>query len=271
MRILVRGSGDIASAVAHALFTAGHGVALHDGQEPDVARRLMSFADALFDGAAELEGVVAVRTDLDGVGGALGGRRFVPITTASLDALLAAVEWQALVDARMRKREIPEDQTGLAPLTIGLGPNFVAGVTVTAAIETRWEDLGRVILDGPTMPLSGEPRAIAGRGRERYVYAPAAGRFVSRRRIGEPVAAGDLVGGIGDLALTAPIDGAIRGLSRSGVTARCGAKIIEIDPRGPAAVTGGIGERPRRIAQGVVDALGLLSLPIMVGGATPAA
>jgi xanthine dehydrogenase accessory factor len=271
VRILVRGSGDVASAVAHALFSAGHAVALHDGQEPNVARRLMSFADALFDGVAELDGVMAVRTDRDGVAAALGRRGFVPITTAPFEALLDMVGWQVLVDARMRKREVPEPQIGLAPLTIGLGPNFVAGETVTAAIETSWEDLGRVVLSGPTLPLSGEPRAIAGKGRERYVYAPLAGRFASQRRIGEPVAAGEVVGWIGDVPLAAPIDGAIRGLSRSGISVACGAKIIEIDPRGPAAVTGGIGERPRRIAQGVVAALSRLSCLVPADGAPPAA
>lgn len=271
MRILVRGSGDIASAVAHALFTAGHAVALHDGQEPNVARRLMSFADALFDGVAELEGVIAVRTDLDGVAVALGRRGFVPISTAPLPALLAAVDWQVLVDARMRKRSVPERQIGLAPLTIGLGPNFVAGETVTAAVETSWDDLGRVVLSGATLPLSGEPRAIAGKGRERYVYAPVAGCFVSLRRIGEAVAAGEPVGRIDGTPLTAPIDGAIRGLTRSGVAVDVGAKIIEVDPRGPAAVTGGVGERPRRIAEGVLAAVARLRPTASVEGATPAA
>lgn len=258
MKVLVRGSGDVGSAVAHALLAAGHAVAIHDGQEPNAPRRLMSFADALFDGVAELEGIAAVRTDLAGVAAALGRRSFVAVTTAPLESLLAAVAWDALVDARMRKREVPERQTHLAPLTLGLGPNFVAGDTVTAAIETSWDDLGRIVLRGPTRPLTGEPRAIAGKGRERYVYAPVAGRFASDRAIGEAVRAGETLGRIGATVLAAPIDGAIRGLSRSGITVAMGAKVIEIDPRGPQAVTGGIGERPRRIAESVVAALAQL-------------
>lgn len=260
MKVLVRGCGDIASAVAHALFSQGHAVAMHDGREPTASRRLMAYSDALYDGVAELEGVVAVRTDCDGVAAALDRRTFIPITAAPFAEVLAATRWDALVDARMRKHEVPERQLGLAPLTIGLGPNFVAGETVTVAVETSWDALGRVVLAGPTLPLSGEPRAIEGKGRERYVYAPVAGRFRSERAIRDVVAVGEVIGHVGDVPLAAPIEGAIRALSRSGIEVAVRAKIIEIDPRGPAAVVGGIGERPRRIAAGVLEAVMRLAL-----------
>ena len=57
-----------------------------------------------------------------------------------LGDVLAAVLPDVLVDARMRKRAQPETQRGLAPLTIGLGPNFVAGQTTDLAVETQWGD-----------------------------------------------------------------------------------------------------------------------------------
>ena len=57
--ILVRGSGDVGSAVAHALFRAGHRVVLHDIPKPAHPRRGMSFTDVLFDGVVELDGVRA--------------------------------------------------------------------------------------------------------------------------------------------------------------------------------------------------------------------
>jgi xanthine dehydrogenase accessory factor len=50
----------------------------------------------------------------------------------------------------MRKRDVPEVQRGLAPLTIGLGPNFLAGGNVDVGIERHWDDLGRVIREGST-------------------------------------------------------------------------------------------------------------------------
>lgn len=51
-RVLVRGAGDIGSAVAVHLFHAGHAVAIHEGQRPTTSRRGMAFADAVFDAEA---------------------------------------------------------------------------------------------------------------------------------------------------------------------------------------------------------------------------
>lgn len=252
---LVRGSSDVGSAVAHALYSAGCRVAIHDEPEPSAARRLMAYSDALYDGHAELAGVAARRCAVEDLADALHCRAFIPVTAAPLDDTLRAVAWRALIDARMRKRAVPEDQTALAPLVVGLGPNFVAGGNVHVAVETSYEDLGRVIRDGATLPLRGEPRPIAGTGRERYVYAPVAGYFEALLGIATPVTAGQPVARIGTTILCAPIDGAVRGLARSGIPVQVGAKVIEVDPRGPSAVTGGIGERPRRIAQGVLEAL----------------
>jgi hypothetical protein len=57
--ILVRGSGDVGSAVAHLLFTEGYAVLIHDSAQPTATRRKMSFCDAVFDGSAILAGVQA--------------------------------------------------------------------------------------------------------------------------------------------------------------------------------------------------------------------
>jgi xanthine dehydrogenase accessory factor len=255
--VLVRGANDVASAVAHRLFTAGYAVVLHEEAEPTAARRGMAFADAVFDGSAELEGVTAVR--VDGPASAvrlLRDREAVPLAVGDLAALVAAVRPHVLVDAWMRKRAVPEDQRGLAPLVVGLGPNFVAGGNVDLAVETSWADLGRLVEHGPTLPLAGEPRPIAGVGRERYVYAPRAGLFRTARKVGDPVRAGDAVAAIGDETVEAPIDGVLRGLTRDGVRVAAGTKVVEVDPRGAeGAALRGIGERPGRIADAVLHAI----------------
>jgi len=156
----------------------------------------------------------------------------------------------------MRKRAVPERQRGMAPLTIGLGPNFIAGETVDLAIETIWGDrLGAIVETGPTLPLDGEPRAIGGVGRARFVYAPAGGRFETSARIGDRVEESAVIATVGGVALHAPIEGVIRGLTRTGVKVDIRTKVIEIDPRGDPAAAFGLGERPRRIAEGVLKAL----------------
>ena len=58
---IVRGTGDVGSAVAHVLFRAGYRVILHDDPEPAHLRRGMAFADALFDGIARLDNLLGKR------------------------------------------------------------------------------------------------------------------------------------------------------------------------------------------------------------------
>ena len=159
--ILIRGTGDVASAVAHLLFMQGHRVLCHDISGPAYSRRGMAFVDAVFEGAATLDGVLARRVvNLEAVAHMLGCRKAVAVTTAEFQIVLDTIGPSVGIDARMRKRAKPEKLLGLAPLTIGLGPNFIAGETVDIAIETAWSDaLGELVERGPTRALAGEPRA----------------------------------------------------------------------------------------------------------------
>ena len=240
--ILIRGCGDVASATAHILFTAGYAVVIHDSTQPATTRRKMAFCDAVFDGTAEVDGVFAkLCNDVSELNVRLAAHDTVTVTTLDLSEVLAALKPEVLVDARMRKHEQPEVQITLAPFTVGLGPNFFAGTTVHAAVETR--------------PLEGEPQTIAGHARDRYVYAPAAGIFRTTKQIGDVVSAGQAVAHIGEVSLYAPISGILRGLTRDGVPVAKKTKVIEVDPRGAQAQIIGIAERPRRIAQGVFEAV----------------
>lgn len=252
---LVRGSGDIASAVAHALFTAGYGVVVHDVPAPTCPRRGRAFVDALFDGHSRLEGVEArLAGDLASLARIVDGGELIGITAVDFEAVLGALRPVVLVDARMRKRQVPEGQRGLAPLTIGLGPNFVAGETTDLVVETAWGAcLGEVIFRGPPLPFTGEPRAIAGHARERYAYAPVAGRFETAGALGAPVLRGHELARIGEIVVRAPLDGVVVGLTRSGVAVPVGAKILEVDPRPDPALAYGIGERAGTIARGVLS------------------
>lgn len=250
---LVRGCGDIGSAVAHALFSAGHAVLIHDVADPSFARRGMAFTDAMFDGVAILEGIAGRRTgDLFSIRWMLDRREEIPLVAESFTKILEHLRPDVLVDARMNKRSIPEKQFGLAPLTIGLGPNFVAGETTDLVVETAWEVLGRIIESGSSLPLAGEPRPINGHGRERYVYAPTDGLFETDCKIGASVAKDQPVACIGDEVIRAPLDGCLRGITHAGASVKAGTKVVEIDPRGDPARSFGIAERPKKLALAVV-------------------
>lgn len=255
--VVVRGSGDVGSAVAHHLFSAGYPVVIHDTPAPVAPRRGMAFTDAIFDGSSTLLGVEGRRVDaLAELPGTLEHHGYLPLFAGRFEELMAVLAPGVLVDARMRKRSTPEVQRHLAPLTIGLGPNFVAGEATHLVIETSWGDLlGTVVAAGPARPLAGEPRTYGGHARDRFVYAPAAGVFRTSRRIGELVVAGAVVATLDGQALHAPVAGILRGLTRDGVFVEARTKCIEVDPRGEVANVIGIGERPAAIARGVLAAI----------------
>lgn len=256
LRVLIRGSNDVASAVAYRLFGEGYGVVLHDDPKPTVTRRRMSFADAIFDGETTLEGVIARRVESINLRGILLAPTFIPIITSDFFRLVKKLRPQVLVDARMRKHKKASFQFDLAQLVIGLGPNFVAGRNVHIAIETaRGEDLGRVITKGKTRDLEGEPIAFDGHARDRYVYAPLRGKFSTHFQVGDTVTTGQVIAAINETQLTAPISGVLRGITHDNVPVEQHTKIIEIDPRGEQAQISGIGERPARIAEGVLAAI----------------
>jgi xanthine dehydrogenase accessory factor len=255
--VIVRGTGDVGSAVAHVLLRQGYAVILHDVPHPAHSRRDMAFTNAAYGETVELSGVLAKPADSpSALHIMLECHRAIPVVTTPIETLLAEIQTDALVDARMRKRTIPERQRALVPLTIGLGPNFVAGDQVDLVIETSWGDrLGQVIRSGGSLPLSGDPREMGGYTRERCVYSPVAGTFETSVNIGDRVRQGDPVGSIGHIQILAPLSGHLRGLAHTGATVLTGTKIVEIDPRPDALPAVGLGERPLRIAAGVLAAL----------------
>src|SRR2546430_5413400 len=97
---------------------------------------------------------------------------------------------------------------GLAPLTIGLSPNFIAGEAVDLAIETKWgERLGEIVEAGATLPLAGEPRPIGGVGRARFIYAPQAGPVKNPALLCGRVTEGGPLAAVYALARREPISG----------------------------------------------------------------
>jgi xanthine dehydrogenase accessory factor len=257
LRILVRGSGDVGSAVAHFLFQAGYGVVIHDSTQPTTTRRKMAFADAIFDGTAILNGIESKMVNrLFLLHGMLIEHKMIPLVTKDLSKTLKVLCPHVFVDARMRKHFQPELQIQLAALTIGLGPNFIAGETTQLVIETaRGDSLGRIIERGSASPLQGEPGEIEGHARDRYVYAPVAGNFYTTHQIGDKVEAGQEVAHIDSTPLFAPITGILRGLTHTNVPVTLKTKVVEVDPRIENAHVTGIAERPARIAQGVLSAV----------------
>ncbi|MBI3302741.1 MAG: hypothetical protein HYZ72_11805, partial [Deltaproteobacteria bacterium] len=205
--VVIKGGGDVGSAVAHLLYSNGYLPVIVESPTPSTTRRRMAFATAVFEGEAELESVRAERVDSpESLKALLLWGKVVPVFVGPIETVLTALTPGVVVDARMRKRDTPEVQIDQAPLVIGLGPGFRVGETVHVVIETnRGPHLGRVITDGSAEPYTGEPVSIAGYKRERYSYAPANGTFHTTLDVGTSVHAGDVLGRVGAHELRAQV------------------------------------------------------------------
>jgi len=269
-RVAVLGAGDVGAAVAHALHRHGYRVLLVEGAAPSSPRRGMCFVDAVFDGTCVMAGVTVLRVELpDGAETAWAMNAWLPLAVApDLQHWLDRLGIDSLVDARMRKHHCAHpDLRLLARRTIGIGPGYIAGYNATLVIESAWGDqLGRVIRVGPTRPQMGDPRPILGAGRDRMVCAPISGVFHSELHIGEAVMQRQPIGWIegddGRVELFSPLTGSLRGLTRPGVHVASAARVAEVDPRRDPALCFGLTERPRHIAQGVLQALDWLRPPL---------
>jgi hypothetical protein len=193
---LILGTGDIASAIGRGLFLRGWRVVLLRDNGVPVLRRGMAFDDALEDGVAVLDGVIAVPAAAPGALPALLSAR-PGVVVANLDPAVLAASGidrpDALVDARMRKYAMPADLRPLAGCAIGVGPGFVAGGNVHIAIETLPGQEGGVVTRGPTAVPTGEAVPLGGAGAERFVYAPIAGVWQPEVPLGAWIEPGTLV------------------------------------------------------------------------------
>ncbi len=257
--VVVKGGGDLATGVAHRLFRAGFAVIITEIARPTVIRRTVAFAAAVYDGQTTVEGVTAVLSKADDAL-AVVGRGAIPVLIDPRAACVDALRPAAVVDAIMAKANTGTALTD-APVVIGVGPGFTAGVDVRAVIETmRGHDLGRVITTGPAAADTGIPGEIGGYGRERLIQAPAAGVFKTAANIGDVVQTGAVVAYVGDTPVRAGIDGVLRGLLHDGLTVDKGLKVGDIDPRCQVDHCFSISDKARAIGGGVLEAL------LMFGG-----
>jgi len=233
---IVIGCGDIGSAIAHALHTAGFAVVLTDHVDPPWSRRGMTFTNAWYVGNAEVEGAAACFCASVRTIATLLAQRLIAATTWSWAGIAEALPPTLVVDARMQTDRSPAVLLGSAVVTVGVGTGFLPGVHVDLVIDAH-----------DTEPPDVDERLI--------VRADGPGWFMTSHRIGARVHAGEVVDHLGRQPIVAPADGVFRGLAARGARVHPGVVVIEVDPRGDSASCFGLGQRQRRIAANLMNAL----------------
>ena len=261
--VVIKGGGDLATGVVHRLCRAGMQVVVTELAQPTVIRRAVAVASAVYEGQVEVEGLVARLVESDQQTCTERSERIrailavglVPVVVDPRGEVISRLRPTVVVDAIVAKRNTGTRITD-APIVIGLGPGFTAGLDVHAVIETnRGHHLGRVILSGSAEPDTGVPGPTMGYTVERVLRAPCEGIFKGQRRIGDPVEAGDAVASVAGQPVVANISGVLRGLLADGLPVKAGAKVGDVDPRGVREHCFTISDKALAIGGGVLEAI----------------
>lgn len=253
--VLIKGGGDIATGVAHRLFTSGFKIVMTELEAPLVVRRTVSFAEAVYQGQKEVEGITGVKIDhaSEVIETCKTGK--IPVLVDPGLSSLNQLKPQVLIDATMQKKAAAIDKN-FAQVVIGLGPSFEAKKNVDAVVETaRGHHLGKAIYHGKAMENTGIPGEVAGYTVERVLRAPEQGKFLVNVSIGDYVEAEDVVGEVAGVPVKAKIDGIVRGLLMNGQKVKKEMKIGDIDPRASREHCFTISDKARAIGGGVLEAI----------------
>ena len=230
------------TGVALELWHAGlHRLVLLECARPRAIRRLVVFSEAVFEGKARVEGLEArLCPDTAACRALWQTGEALPLLVDEDGASLRELCPQVFVDATISKKA-----RGLSPnmadLVIALGPGIEAGRDV------------RCLRQGQALANTGIP-CEHGRSEQRVGRAPCAGVFASPLPLGSHVLQGQEVGRVDGVPVPAPLSGRLRGLLRSGLPVRAGAKVCDIEPLDHVPLDK-VSSRARCLGRGVLRAI----------------
>ena len=262
--IILRGGGDIASGIAQKVFRSGFPIIITETQNPTMVRRTVSFAECIYSGRMEIEGLFSEKVEGNTIEEKFDSaikllkKNTIPVLVDPKCEILGFANPKILVDAILAKRNLGTKKEH-AQIVIGVGPGFDAGSDCDAVIETaRGHDIGKIIFTGYASANTGVPGPIGGYTTERLLRSPESGKFKSIKKIGDEVSKGDLVAKVDEFEIFSEIPGVIRGLIRDDLSIPKGFKVGDIDPRAKPEHCMTISDKSRSIAGGVLEAILIL-------------
>ena len=253
--IVIRGGGDLATGVAVRIFRAGFSVMILEVNHPTVIRLPVSFARAVYEGKAIVEGIEAVLIPSWEKAKDTIKKEKIPVLVDPEGSCIKKLSPNVLVDAILAKRNLGT-RINQAPLVIGLGPGFTAGEDVDVVIETmRGHNLGRVYYQGQAAPDTGVPGEVGGESKRRLLRTPAEGKITPLHSIGDIVEAGEAIAEVEGVPLKAEISGVLRGLIYPKTQVTKGMKVGDIDPRGIREYCFTVSDKAHSIGGAVLEAI----------------
>ena len=253
-KVLIKGAGEQSSGTAHRLFRCGCQVVMTDLAWPKALRLGVCFCSAIFHREIVVEGVRGVGYTLNQAGLLSSfDWNHIPVFVDPECRLARLWSPDVIIDGRILKTNL-DNHVGDAPLVIGYGPGLVVGRDVDYVVETnRGHNLGRIITEGSAAPDTGIPGPIQGFTHQRVLRSPADGILRAHRKIGDTVAAGDVIATVSGQAMAAAMPGLLRGLVFPDSEVVANQKVGDIDPRGDPVHCYTLSDKTRTISGAAVE------------------
>jgi xanthine dehydrogenase accessory factor len=254
--ILVRGGGEVGSAIAHRLSRSHFRVCITEVASPLAVNRGSCFSEAVYDNTKTIEGITAEKTilSLEHVYRTWRNGN-IPVVVDPELSVKPLILPDVYVNAMMLERETNIKMSD-APLVIGIGSGFEAGGNVHMVVEsTKGNDIGRVLISGKSGETTPKPKGIVELVDEGNIYSVESGVFTTGKSIGDSVALDDIIGKVDDEPVKAPISGILRGLLRNESKVLAHTRLVEIDSFNNKSVCLSIRDTARSIAGGVLEAV----------------
>jgi len=254
-KVLIRGGGDLASAVVQKLYRSGFQLVVCELGNPKTVRREVSFSNAVYEKKCVVEGIEGIFIDdIEKIYDVLNEKK-IPVTSIPEKEVKEFFQPDIFIDAALSKKT-PDYDKNYADLVIGLGPCICAGKDADMVIETnRGHDLGRIIFEGFAIKNTHVPGDISGYTYQRVLRAPCGGKLSTNHKIGDLVKEGDTILSVDGVEVKTEISGVIRGLVHDSVVITKGLKLGDVDPRGEKNHCFTISDKGRNIAGGVLEAI----------------
>jgi len=229
--VVVRGGGDIASGVIQKLHRTGFKVLVLENANPTSIRRTVCFSEAIHYNKITLENIVAVFCNNTDEINKAWNKNQVPVVIDPQCKYVNEFKPLIVVDAIIAKINTGMNKN-LAPVTVAVGPGFIAGKDVDVVIESnRGHNLGKLIFEGMAEPNTKVPGKIEGFTFERVLYSPCEGLFKTQHSIGDIVKKGQIIATVNEENVVSKIDGLLRGILRDNTYVPANFKIGDVDPR----------------------------------------
>ena len=258
--VIIRGAGELATGIAHRLFNAGYKVMLLEKEYPSAIRRNIVFAEAVYDGRKEVERVSCTRVSDSVSAVKMLKENQMVIAVDPEGKLIGELEPDVVVDAMYAKRNLGTSRN-MAPLTIGIGPGFIAGKDVDCVIETvQGHNLGRIIREGMAMPEQETIEVRASMKSSHTIIAPCAGHLEAGHPLSFVVKKDETITKLvkddgTEFEVKTPVAGVLRGLLHDGCPVKAGLKIAEVDPSTKPANCFTISAKSRCVSGSVLEAV----------------